>query len=89
MKASPATTGPGPRRRQHPTQEEDAEPGGEEDGAQPESLGHPGGDPERRGETEEGAHREQVADVLVVHRSEADRRIPHEATWDKKRPGSR
>ena len=57
---------------------EDAQPGGEEDGAEPEALGHPDRHAEEVEDGEEGAHREQVADVLVVDPAQAHRRVPHE-----------
>ena len=63
--------------REGPAQEEDARPGGEQDRADPQALGHPHRDPDGVEEPEEGAHREQVADLLVGDRPEADGRVPH------------
>ncbi len=57
---------------------QDAEPGGEENGPEPEALGHPDGHAEEVEDREERAHREEVADVLVGDRAESHRRVPHE-----------
>ncbi len=63
---------------ENPREVEDTEAGGEEDGAEPQALGHPDRYVEQVEDREERPHRQQVADVLVAHRAEADRRVPHE-----------
>ena len=63
---------------QDPREVEDPGPGGEQDRPEPEALGHPDRHVQEGQEAEEGAHGEEVADVLVVHRAEADGGVPHE-----------
>ena len=76
--------GQGGRRRSRSAQAEDArqvqhpEPGAQEDGAEPQPLGHPHRHAEQVEDGEERPHRQQVADVLVRHRAQAHRRVPHE-----------
>ena len=53
-------------------------PAHEEDGAEPEPLGHPDRHAEEVEDGEERPHREQVADVLVGHRAQAHGGVPHE-----------
>ncbi len=59
-------------------QVEDAEPGGEEDRAEPQALRHPDGHADQVEGGEERPHRQQVADVLVGDRPETHRGVPHE-----------
>ena len=63
--------------------------GGEEDGAEPETLRDPGRDVQDVGRGEEGPHREQVADVLVGDRPRATVGFHMKATWLRNLVGSR
>ena len=77
MNASAATTRPGPRTARTRAEVEDAGPGGEQDAAEPQPLGHPRRHVDRGGQRVERPHRQQVADVLVRDRPEGDGRVPH------------
>ena len=67
-----------PVEAEHPAEIDDAGAGDEEDGAEPEPLGHPDGHPEEVEDDVEGSHRQEVADVLVTDRPERDARVPEE-----------
>ena len=58
-------------------QVQDAEPGEEHDAAEPDALSDPAREAHVLHDPVVRAHREQVADVLVRDRAEADVRVPH------------
>ena len=100
MKRSTAAGTPGPRTASVRRRIEHAEAGEEEDGAEPDPLGDPGGHAQPVEHPEEGAHREQVADVLVGDRARdrcwdptstppgraADRDRGTGSSWCRRRP---